>query len=439
MATAVSEDDIAGLLAIAPGHPSTAHSERPVTAPLLHTGHGPAPSVPVTALGPTPIPTHPAPAPPPTLVMEPAPAGRPAIERLLSALVRADGSDLNLESGCEPYFRIRGELLPVAGEPPLAPTDVDALLSAIVPEQAWHEFTTTGDLDAAYEMRAADGAALSSRFRLNYYTADGLHGAVIRTIPTTIPTFGDLGAPDVFRKLTSLNRGMVLLCGPTGSGKSSTAAAFIDELNERYRYRVITLEDPVEFRHTNKRSMITHREVGSDTPTFEEGLRRIRRQNPDVIYVGEMRDTETIRAGIEAADSGHLVLATLHANSAPETISRIVNIFPEGQQEQVRVTLSSCLRAVICQTLVPSRRAERGRALAAEVMVVTPAVASNIRENDIPSIANALLDTSSGSISLDASLVELVRSNQVTREDAEAKATSPEAFNRLYGANARKF
>lgn len=361
-------------------------------------------------------------------------AGRPRIERLLASMVRHDGSDLHLVVGQPPFCRIAGELLPVAGENELDAAGLDELLREVVSPEKWSEFLTCNDLDTSYEMRTSDGAAVSSRFRLNYFTAGSEHAAVFRVIPSTIPSLDDLGVLPVIRELSTLPRGMVLFCGPTGSGKSSTAAGLLREINETRTERIITLEDPVEFKHPSKKSLISHREVGADVASFAEGLRRVRREDPDVIYIGEMRDTETLEAGIEAADTGHFVISTLHTNSAPETISRIVNSFPPGRQEQIRVTLASCLRAVVCQVLVPSVSAPRGRVLASEVMVVTPAIAHGIRENDIPAITNALSDTSAGSVSLDAHLAELVRSNQVTRLEATKKASSPTALDRILGA-----
>lgn len=219
------------------------------------------------------------------------------------------------------------------------------------------------------------------------------------------------------------------------TSNSTSMAALVNEMNETRPDRIITLEDPVEFVHTSKKCLVSHREIGEDTPSFEEGLRRVRRQDPDIILVGEMRDYETIAAAIEAADTGHLVLGTLHTNSAPETISRIINSFPAAQQAQIRTTLSSTLKAVICQSLVPSPKASRGRVLATEIMLVNGAISANIRDNDIKAIQGALVDRSIGNLSLDAHLVELFQAGLITKKEALKKASSERAFNQALGTN----
>jgi twitching motility protein PilT len=364
-------------------------------------------------------------------VHEPRP--RPAIERLLAGLVNSGGSDLHLAHGQPPRFRGSGALLPVPGEEVLVSSQIEDMCREFLHARAWEEFERNNDLDSSYSMSKEDGAAVTSRFRVNVFRSMGSTGVVARVIPTKIVTMDQLGLPNQLKRLATLPRGLVLFCGPTGSGKSTSMAALVDLINETREERIFTLEDPIEFVHSSKRCLISHREIGEDTPSFEEGLRRVRRQDPDVILVGEMRDYETIASAIEAADTGHLVIATLHTNSAPETISRIINQFPAAQQEQVRVTLASTLQAVVCQTLVPAPKTERGRVLAAEIMFINGAIRNNIRENDIPAIVGALVDRSNGNQSLDAHLADLYRAGLITKKEAIKKASSPAALEQMLG------
>lgn len=361
---------------------------------------------------------------------------RPEIERLLCGLVLNNGSDMHITHGQVPRYRVAGALLPIAGEKPLSTADIERMLAEILPPRQWEEFKRTGDLDAAYSMDEALGAALTTRFRVNVFRSMDQTGAVFRVIPTKIVDLDTLGVLPQVKRLATKPRGLILFCGPTGSGKSTSMAGLVDLINETRTERIFTLEDPVEFTHSSKKCLVNHREIGADTDSFVEGLKRVRREDPDIILIGEMRDYETIGAAIEAADTGHLVIATLHTNSAPDTISRIINSFPAERQEQIRITLAETLLAVICQTLVPSPSSPRGRVVAQEIMMVTPAIANNIRENDIPAIKNALTDTSTGSISLDAHLAELIREQKISRKEAMKKASSPEALERYLGNEA---
>lgn len=360
---------------------------------------------------------------------------RPKIERYLASMVINGSSDLHLVAGEVPRTRDAGKLLPMAGESALTGREIEALIREICSDLAWKEYSETHDVDTAYAMSTDTGAKVTSRFRVNAFQSMGTPGAVIRVIPTKIVTLDDLGLLPQIRKLAQLPRGLVLFCGPTGSGKSTSMAALVNEMNETRYERIFTLEDPIEFVHQSKNCLISHREIGEDTASFEEGLRRVRREDPDIILVGEMRDYETIASAIEAADTGHLVIATLHTNSAPETISRIINQFPAAQQDQVRTTLASTLKAVICQTLVPSPKSPRGRVLANEVMFVNSAVANLIRENDIPAIFGALVDRSGGNMSLDAHLAVLFQQGQITKKEALKKASSARAFNNALGSS----
>lgn len=361
------------------------------------------------------------------------PPGRPEIERLLAGLVHADGSDLHMTHGEIPRYRVHGELLPVGGEQVVVTAQIEQMLSAVVPEDLWREYLATGDADFAYAMSRDEGAAITARFRVNLSRSMGEAGVVFRYIPSKIVGLDELGILPFVKTLASRKRGLVLICGPTGSGKSTTLAGLVDLINQTRADRIWTLEDPIEFVHTSKKALINHREVGRDTASFVDGLKFVRRQDPDIILVGEMRDYETIAAAIEAADTGHLVLSTLHTTSAPETINRIINVFPAERQSQIKATLAESLIAVICQQLVPSKTSPRGRVVAQEIMVVTPAVANNIRKSDIPAIRDALTDRDTGSISRDAHLHELVMSHKITRADALAAASEPEALKRQMG------
>lgn len=360
--------------------------------------------------------------------------GRPCLERYLASMVINGAPDLHLTPNQVPRTREAGKLLPMAGERALSSAEIEDLMREVLSPYAWNEFSTKNDADTAYSMSTATGAAVTSRFRVNLLRTMGSAGAVIRTIPERIVTLDDLGLLPQIRQLAQLPRGLVLFCGPTGSGKSTSMAALVNEMNETRYERIVTLEDPIEFVHQSKNCLISHREIGEDTPTFAEGLRRVRRQDPDIILVGEMRDYETIAAAIEAADTGHLVLSTLHTNSAPETISRIINSFPAEQQEQIRTTLSTSLKAVICQTLVPSPKSERGRVLANEVMFVNSAIANLIRKNDIPAIVGALSDRTEGNISLDAHLAQLFDQGWITKNEALKKASSELNFTNALGS-----
>lgn len=359
--------------------------------------------------------------------------GRPLIESYLTWMVENNGSDLHIYEGEEPRVRIHGALKPIPGAKVINRDTILDMIADILTEKQSKEFAETRDIDAAYEMRTDQGAALDSRFRTNAFVALERFGIVMRVIPTKIKTLDELGVPPQIKKFAKLPRGLVLITGPTGSGKSTTLAGLIDLINTTRDDSIFTFEDPVEFTHKSKRCMIRHREVGTDTESFYSGLKAVRREDPDIILIGEMRDTETIRAAIEAADTGHLVLATLHTSSAYETVGRIINTFPEEEQNQIRVTLASILKAVVCQTLLPSPRSDMGRVVATEIMIVTPGIANNIRENDLPAIRNALSDTSSGSISLDAHLAQLINEGRVSKSEALKKASSEENLLRQLG------
>ncbi|MFS0884994.1 type IV pilus twitching motility protein PilT [Aeromicrobium sp. 179-A 4D2 NHS] len=363
--------------------------------------------------------------------------GRPLIESYLTWMVENKGSDLHIYEGEVPRVRVHGALRPIPGAKVIDQDTVVEMIADLLTAKQSKEFAETRDIDAAYEMRTDQGAAVNSRFRTNAFVALDRYGLVMRVIPTKIRTLDELGVLPQIKTLSKLPRGLVLITGPTGSGKSTTLAALVDLMNTTRDDSIFTFEDPVEFTHHSKRCMIRHREVGTDTESFYSGLKAVRREDPDIILIGEMRDTETIRAAIEAADTGHLVLATLHTSSAYETVGRIINTFPEEEQNQIRVTLASILKAVVCQTLIPSPHSEMGRVVATEIMMVTPGIANNIRENDLPAIRNALSDTSSGSISLDAHLAQLINEGKISKREAMKKASSEENLTRQLGGTGK--
>lgn len=362
--------------------------------------------------------------------------GRPHIESYLTWMVDNNGSDLHLVEGEVPRCRIFGALKPIPHAPVETKEHVEVLVAELLTDRQAQIFAESNEMDSAYSMSEDDGASLTSRFRVNVFVSMDRMGVVARVIPTRIKTLDELGILPQIKGLSKLPRGLVLVTGPTGSGKSTTLAGIVDLINISREERLFTFEDPIEFTHTSKRCMISHREVGTDTMSFPAGLKAVRREDPDIILIGEMRDNETIKAAIEAADTGHLVLATLHTSSAYETVGRIINTFPEEEQNQVRVTLASVLKAVVCQTLVPSSTSEMGRVVASEVMMVTPGIQNNIRENDLPAIRNALSDQTHGSIGLDAHLAQLIREGKITKREALKKCTDPKNLNRQLGDNA---
>jgi twitching motility protein PilT len=342
----------------------------------------------------------------------------PQMDQLLEELVLREASDLHLRVGEAPIYRIGGKL--VRSEfPVLKEEDTKSLLYSIMTEEQQRRYEKELELDFAY------GLAGVARFRINIFRQRGYVGAIMRVIPLKIRTIDEWKLPAMLKEMSLLPRGLVLITGPTGSGKSTTLAAMVDHINRNRRSHIITLEDPIEFLHKDSQAIIEQREVGADTPTFASGLRHVMRQNPDVILVGEMRNYETMSLAIAAAETGHLVLATLHTTDAAQTVDRIINTYPPESQVQARVQLATVLQAVISQALLPAL--DRRRLVGAfEIMLGTPAVRSVIRDGKTPQIYS-LIQTGSkfGMVSLDQALRELVLSKQVTLEDALAKSSNP--------------
>ncbi len=350
------------------------------------------------------------------------------LDELLVMLRDVDGSDLHLRVGEPPVFRIYGRLvrndLPV-----LTDDDVQELLYAIIPPEKRKHYEENWEMDMAYELEDV------ARFRVNVFRQQGHMGAVLRLIPINIQTIDDLGLPQVLKQVALLPRGLVLVTGPTGSGKSTTLAAMVDHINEHKRAHLITIEDPIEFVHRDKRSAINQREVGMDTHSFADALRHVLRQNPDTILVGEMRDLETISLAITAAETGHLVFATLHTTDAMQTVDRAIDVFPPQQQQQIRMQLAITLQCVVCQSLLP-RRDGQGRIAAFEIMLATPAIRALIREGKTHQIYNSIQSGSEfGMIVLDQYLANLVRASVVTWEEAVAKSSYPAELARRCGVS----
>jgi twitching motility protein PilT len=354
----------------------------------------------------------------------------PPVRELLMWMAQSGASDLHLSLGAPPVFRRNGALERSPGIVALGEDDLHAVLGELMTDEERVRFETVRELDKGLSV---DGAG---RFRMNAGFERGAPYFAFRHISETIPRLGDLGLPPVCERLTQLPRGLVLVTGPTGSGKSTTLAAMVDAINERDRRHIITVEDPIEFVHRNKRSVINQREVGTDTASFAEALKHVLRQDPDVILIGEMRDLETMASAITAAETGHLVFATLHTPDAPQSIDRIVDAFPAHQQQQVRLQLAMVIEAVVSQVLLPQAAGD-GRVAACEVMLGTPAIRNLIREAKTPQIATAMsTGAGQGMRTLDQALADLLRRGAIARETALAYARNGDEVDRLVSARA---
>ena len=344
------------------------------------------------------------------------------IDKLLAATVKQDASDLHLAVGQPPVLRTHGRLQKLKTKV-LGPEDTMALMKSITPERCQKELQEVGGTDFGFAF--GDMA----RFRVSVFRQKGNVGMVLRLIPIELMSLDMLGVPDVVRKLSLRPRGLVLVTGPTGSGKTTTLAAMVDFLNETVDHHIITIEDPIEFYHHHKKSTINQREVGVDVPSFAEAIRRALRQDPDVILVGELRDLETMEAAITAAETGHIVLATLHTSSAQGTINRIIDVFPTSQQEMIRTQLAAAIIGVVAQQLLP--RIGGGRIAAYEMLVVTPGIANLIRENKIFRITSSIqVGAKHGMMLLDDSLFKLWKDEKITKQDALAKANTADELAR---------
>ncbi len=348
------------------------------------------------------------------------------LEQLLKTIKQYNASDLHLNVNSEPMLRIDGTLTPL-NLSKLTNEDVIELCYSVLTEKQKASLEEDLELDFSFEIPGV------ARFRANYYyERENLAGA-FRIIPPRPLTLDELNAPSIFKQLIKKEKGMVLVTGPTGSGKSTTLAAMLNEINEHYKKHIITIEDPIEYIHSHKKSLFSQREVGRDTKSFLNALRASLREDPDVILIGEMRDRETIGAAITAAETGHLVFATLHTNSADQTINRIVNVFPAEEQDQIRTQLSMALNAVISQILIP--KIGGGRIAAHEIMINNPAISNLIRENKIPQIYSQmqLNQGVTGMQTMNQILSQLVANHIIEKERAMSYSTKPEELRKLIG------
>jgi twitching motility protein PilT len=383
---------------------------------------------------PTPVPVPPvvapaAPAPAPAPRVAAGVAGGPShIDDLFSQMLDMKASDLHLKSGAVPQLRIDGSMVAAAGRGPLTSEQLEGLIYAITPERNKHEFADSNDTDFAYTFTGR------ARMRCNVFRDIAGIGAVFRQIPSKILTAEQLNLPKVVLDMCTLDKGLVVVTGPTGSGKSTTLAAMVDWINSNRDDHIITIEDPVEFVHPDKKCLINQREVGTQTKSFKAALRAALREDPDIVLVGEMRDLETVAIAIETAETGHLVFGTLHTNTAPSTIDRLIDQFPADRQEQIRVMLAESLKGVVAQTLL--RKKGGGRVAALEILLVTPAVANLIREGktfQVPSLMQT--GRGLGMVTLMDSLFDLVKNGTVEAEEAYDRAPHKKEFAAMLTKN----
>ncbi len=413
------------------------YSAPPVAPSLAPAAAAPAAAAPVAA--PTAAPAFPPPAhapvasfPPPRVpegdFPERAPTRTGADHDLMLALqevMMSGASDLHVTVNAPPMIRVDGVLRPVSANVNWERSKVTTALYSILSDEQREIFEKELELDFAFTLSA------NARFRVNFYQQRNAIGGAFRLIPTEIKPLSELGVPDSVANFSTLARGLVLVTGPTGSGKSTTLAALIDLVNRTRADHIMTVEDPIEFLHANQRALINQREVGHDTHSFANALKHVLRQDPDVILIGELRDLETISVALTAAETGHLVFATLHTQDAPQTVERIIDVFPPHQQDQVRTQLASTLQGVVCQTLV-KHASGTGRVVATEVMVTTPAVANLIREGKTYQIPTAIqAGRGLGMHTMDQHLAELVNSGHITHKAAMEKVHDRETFDRM--------
>lgn len=349
---------------------------------------------------------------------------------LLEILVKKGGSDLHISSGSPPRMRIDGELIP-ANDIILTPADTKTLLYSVLTEKQKNKFEETNELDLSFGVKGL------CRFRANMFMQRGAMSAALRTIPYDIMPFDKLGLPPVVsEEFTTKLRGLILVTGPTGSGKSSTLAAIIDKINKEHQGHIITIEDPIEFLHNHQKCLVNQREVGSDTASFKNALRYILRQDPDVVLIGEMRDLETVEAALTIAETGHLTFGTLHTNTSVQTITRILDIFPTAQQAQVKVQLSFVLEGIISQNLLAKKGG--GRCMAAEVFVPTPGIRNLIREGKIEQVYSMMQtgQTKYGMQTMNQALLKLFREGSIDKEQAITTSPLPEELEKMMGSGA---
>ena len=349
------------------------------------------------------------------------------LRALLEEMIEKDASDLHLVAGERPKLRVDGDIVSASSEEVMTPKDTLSLAYSVLTENQKKRFETENELDFSF------GIQNLARFRGNVFKQRGCVSVVIRQIPFSVKTFQELGLPHVVAQLADRPRGLALVTGPTGSGKSTTLAAMIDKINKELKGHIITVEDPIEFIHRHQACIVNQREVGTDTNSFQAALKYALRQDPDVVLIGEMRDLETIQAALTIAETGHLAFATLHTNSAAESINRIIDVFPSHQQSQVRAQLAFVLEGVVTQTLL-QRAKGRGRVMAAEIMICTPAIRALIRDDKVHQIESSMqAGKKYGMQTLNDALYQLYMSREVTKEECLRVTSKPHDFLRSIG------
>jgi twitching motility protein PilT len=352
---------------------------------------------------------------------------RESLDTMLAALVEAGGSDLHLTVDAPPMIRVHGELRALPDYPQLTSTDTAALVRSLLSDEQWGRFEKDLEIDLAYDLPGI------SRFRVNCFQQRNAYGSVMRAIPHVIKPLHELGIPEQIARFARMARGLVLVTGPTGSGKTTTLASLLDLANSERRDHIVTIEDPIEFLHHHRRCIVNQREVGVDTSGFSEALKRVLRQDPDIILVGELRDLETVSTALTAAETGHLVLATLHTQSAAQTIDRVIDIFPSHQQQEIRAQLSTALQGVVTQALVKQADGQ-GRTVVCEVMFATAAIRNLIREgknHQIPSFMQS--SGADGMLTFDAHLAQRVQEGAISYEQGLTLCHAAEEYKRLAG------
>jgi len=349
------------------------------------------------------------------------------LRALLEEMIQKDASDLHITAAERPKLRVDGDIVDSSVVEVLTPKDTLQLAYSVLTENQKKRFETDDELDFSF------GIQNLARFRGNVFKQRGCVAMVIRMIPFNVRTFQELGLPPVLAKLAERPRGLILVTGPTGSGKSTTLAAIIDKINKERKGHIITVEDPIEFIHRHQSCIVNQREIGTDTKSFASALKYALREDPDVILVGEMRDLETVGAALTIAETGHLVLATLHTNSAAESINRVIDVFPSNQQSQVRAQLAFVLEGVVTQTLLPKLKG-RGRSMAAEIMVATPAIRALIRDDKVHQIYSAMQSGKKfGMQTMNDALFQLYTAREVAQEECERVSHDPKEFLRMIG------
>ncbi len=352
-----------------------------------------------------------------------------SLHDLLKLLIDKGASDLHISTGSPPRIRIDGKLRPI-DNPPLTPAETKAICYSVLTDAQKHKFEEQNELDLSFGLKGL------SRFRANVFMQRGAVAAAFRTIPFEIKSFDELGLPDIIRTFPKKPRGLILVTGPTGSGKSTTLATIIDTINRERDEHIITIEDPVEYLHTHRRCLVNQREVNSDTKSFKDALRYVLRQDPDIVLIGEMRDLETMEAALTVSETGHLTFATLHTNTAVQSINRIIDVFPAFQQEQVRVQLSFVLEGIISQQLIP-KKSGIGRALAIEIMIPTPAIRNLIREEKIHQLYSNMQagQAKMGMQTMNQSLYQLYRKGDLSYETVISKTSVPDELINMIEAS----